>query len=72
MNDELKKAMEVREEFLNEHPELKPFQAKIDKVLDNATDRQAALQAILGQYVTLLQVEFKLLDRLLDEFKRKN
>lgn len=51
MSNDLKKAIEKRNAFLKEHPDLQPFQDEIDRVLDSTTsheDRTAALQLMIS------------------------
>ena len=67
-----KTARQERDRLLNEHPELKEFQKKIDRCLDNAgssENRMAVLGIMMEAKLKELQDELSHLSFLMREFK---
>lgn len=58
--NEIKKAVQRRNEFLAEHPELQPFQDEINRVLQRAGNNRQVRNAVLQQM--LLKTWLKILD----------
>jgi dsDNA-specific endonuclease/ATPase MutS2 len=70
-----KRARQERDHLLNEHPDLKEFQKKIDRCLDNAgssENRMAVLGIMIETKLKELQDELSHLSFLMRKFKTPN
>ncbi|HSO20895.1 MAG TPA: hypothetical protein VLT88_15630 [Desulfosarcina sp.] len=67
-NRRLQKALDERERFLKRHPHLRPYQAEIERILDNSggtMGRMAVLGTLMQGKLLELQGEFVKLNRYL-------
>lgn len=67
----IKKAVEARDEFLMEHPELRPFQKEIEKEMRNAgnyNNRASVLKAMMDKRMLELKQNLLALQKIMNDF----
>lgn len=67
MNDELKKAIKTRDDFLKKHPRLQKYQDEIDIIMEKIGDDTAARLEALAQLAEGNMIEFQVQLGLLNE-----